>query len=412
LKSVGAPTTKSVDGRIVRETRIIADNVLELCLESSSGERLPDWTSGAHIDLILPGGLTRQYSLCGDRWDAYTYRVAVLHEPNGRGASAFIHDHLRAGDKVEFGVSRNNFRLVPAEQYVFLAGGIGITPLFPMIYQADLLGADWHLIYVGRSHTMMAYCDALAGYGDRVSFIARNQPGGDEPIELLGHWSTRLPSAPVYCCGPELLVSAAVDRAAGWHSHRLRIERFIPVAPPSSASDKPFTVELRRSGVTLSVGPGQSVLDTVANAGASVLSSCQRGTCGTCETGVLEGTPDHRDSIMDDIERADADYMFICVSRSTPTRLFSICNGRPTRSHSDNHRGRGWNRTIAVGRHPTHYPVKTQAPTSERNRRALSKEAVTYCPADQPRSRHARLVLQRSQRESGLSERQPVFPRI
>jgi ferredoxin-NADP reductase len=170
----GGPDARSL---VVTGKAAAADGVTVLTLAHPSGARLPDWTPGAHIDLVLPGGLTRQYSLCGDRWDAYGYRVAVLREADGRGGSVYVHDQLRVGDPVGCGGPRNSFPLVPSEGYLFIAGGIGITPLLPMINQADLLGADWTLLYAGRSRASMAFLDELGGYGDRVR-LAPGDAGG------------------------------------------------------------------------------------------------------------------------------------------------------------------------------------------------------------------------------------------
>jgi ferredoxin-NADP reductase len=153
--------------RVVAKT-VVAEGVVAVTLRHPADRRLPDWTPGAHIDLILPNGLTKQYSLCGDRWDAHSYRVAVLREANGCGGSMYVHDTLRVGDVVAIGGPRNNFPLVPSPRYLFIAGGIGITPLLPMIAQAEMLDADWRLLYGGRSLRSMAFLDELSAYNGRV----------------------------------------------------------------------------------------------------------------------------------------------------------------------------------------------------------------------------------------------------
>src|SRR5829696_5054505 len=165
-----SPTSLPADVAALRVTakEIRADGVLTLELTAPSGGRLRDWTPGSHIDLVLPNGLTRQYSLCGDRWDPSTYRVGVLLEPESRGGSTYVHDDLQVGDLVGVGGPRNNFALVPSEQYRFVAGGIGITPILPMLRQAEMIGADWRLLYGGRQRSSMAFLGELAGYGDRV----------------------------------------------------------------------------------------------------------------------------------------------------------------------------------------------------------------------------------------------------
>ncbi|MGW4586938.1 PDR/VanB family oxidoreductase [Amycolatopsis thermoflava] len=298
-----------------REAR--AEGVVALTLSRPDGGRLPDWTPGAHIDLVLPNGLTRQYSLCGDRWDAHSYRIGVLREPAGRGGSAYVHDRLRPGDRVGIGGPRNNFPLVPSGRYLFVAGGIGITPLLPMIHQADLLGADWTLLYGGRRRASMAFTDELAADGDRVHLVPEDEHG---LLDLASWLGTPRPGTKVYCCGPAPLLAAVESACRDWPPFSLHVERFT-AREQAPARDEPFEVELRRTGATVTVTPGISVLEAVRGAGVDVLSSCRQGTCGTCETGVLAGVPDHRDSILADHERAAGEVMFVCVSRSCTDRL-------------------------------------------------------------------------------------------
>jgi ferredoxin-NADP reductase len=303
--------------RVAAKT-VEADGVVTLRLAHPQGARLPDWTPGAHIDLVLPNGVTRQYSLCGDRWDAHSYRVGVLREPDGRGGSAYLHDELAVGEPVGVGSPRNNFPLVPAPRYLFVAGGIGITPLLPMIHQANLLNADWQLLYGGRRRRSMAFLNELAGYGERVRAVPQEESG---LLDLAGFLGEPRPDTRVYCCGPAPLLAAIEAACAGWPAHTLRTERFVGQELDTPARDIPFEVVLARSGGSLTVTPNLSVLEAVRAAGVDVLSSCRQGTCGTCETTVLAGQPDHRDSILEDNERAAGDCMFICVSRALGDRL-------------------------------------------------------------------------------------------
>jgi ferredoxin-NADP reductase len=295
-----------------------AEGVVTVELAAPDGSRLPDWAPGAHVDLTLGNGTTRQYSLCGDRWDPTTYRVGVLLEPAGRGGSAYVHEQLQPGHLVGLGGPRNNFPLVPAEDYLFVAGGIGITPLLPMLAQAHLLGADWRLLYGGRTRSSMAFLDELAQYGERVQVAPQDEVGLLDLPSFLG--SPRA-GVRVYCCGPAPLLAAIEAVCADWPPHTLRTERFVAAEQGAPARTTPFEVHLRRSGTTVTVTPDVTVLDAVAAAGVDVLSSCRQGTCGTCETTVLDGLPDHRDSLLDDDERAAADCMYICVSRSRTDRL-------------------------------------------------------------------------------------------
>nr|WP_303715430.1 PDR/VanB family oxidoreductase [Kutzneria buriramensis]WKX16011.1 PDR/VanB family oxidoreductase [Kutzneria buriramensis] len=297
----------------------IAEGVVSLTLTHPGGARLPDWTPGSHIDVVLPGGAVRQYSLCGDRWDAYAYRVAVLREPAGRGGSAHVHDRLRPGDRVGVGGPRNHFPLVPSEKYLFIAGGIGITPLLPMMHQAELLGADWQLLYGGRTRSSMAFREELtAAYGERVHVVPQDELG---LLDLAAWLGTPRPDTKVYCCGPAPLLAAVEAACVSWPPYALRVERFSAGAQTAPVRNTPFEVELRRTGHTVTVTPDISVLEAVRRAGADVLSSCEQGTCGTCLTTVLEGQPDHRDSVLADHERAANDCMFLCVSRSCGDRL-------------------------------------------------------------------------------------------
>lgn len=296
----------------------VANDVVALTLARSDGGRLPDWTPGSHIDLLLPSGINRQYSLCGDRWDAHSYRIAVLHEQSGRGGSAYIHERLAVGTMVAIGGPRNNFPLVPSEKYLFIAGGIGITPLLPMLQQADMLGADWKLLYLGRSPSTMAFLDELTPYGERVLVVPKNESGPFRLEDLFGRADK---DTKVYVCGPQRLLTAVESHCADWPPGLLRFEHFAAKAQGNPARDTPFEVELARSGRSITVSPDLSVLDALRNVGVPVLTSCRQGTCGTCEVTVLAGEPDHRDSILNDTDRAAGRYMFPCVSRSCSDRL-------------------------------------------------------------------------------------------
>ena len=297
--------------------RLLADGVCELTLAEPNGRRLPDWAPGSHIDVVLPGDLVRQYSLCGDRWDAFHYRIAVLREESGRGGSAYIHDTLAVGDTVPIGGPRNNFALAPAGRYVFIAGGIGITPILPMIRHAELLGAQWSLLYGGRTARSMAYVADLAD-NPRVTVSPQDESG---LLDLRSAFAGDMSDTKVYCCGPAPLLDAVTAAGAHLPAGTVRLERFVPKTLSAPVRDHPFDVELRRSKITVAVTPGQSVLEAVGDAGVPMLSSCRQGTCGTCEVGVIAGTPDHRDSLLSDDERDRNDCMFICVSRSCSDRL-------------------------------------------------------------------------------------------
>ncbi|MEV0204350.1 PDR/VanB family oxidoreductase [Streptomyces sp. NPDC050788] len=291
-----------------------ADGVLALTLRHPLGEDLPAWEPGAHVDVVLGPELERQYSLCGDPADRSAWRIAVLREPEGRGGSARVHEQLGEGDKVRVRGPRNHFRLEPATRYRFVAGGIGITPILPMLAAAEAAGAEWTLLYGGRTRNSMAFTRELARYGDRVTLCPQDESG----LLDLDAVTADLPEGTlVYCCGPGPLLDAVEVCCP---ADRLRVERFTPKEQPVGVNGE-FEVELAQSGRTVTVAPDVSVLDAVRAAGVEVLYSCTEGTCGTCETDVLDGTPDHRDSVLTDAERESGETMMICVSRCRGKRL-------------------------------------------------------------------------------------------
>ncbi|WP_217238090.1 PDR/VanB family oxidoreductase [Streptomyces sp. AC555_RSS877] len=308
-------TTLVVDARIEA-----ADGVVSLVLRAPDGEPLPTWAPGAHIDVLLDNGLIRQYSLCGDPSDEAAWQIAVLREPDGRGGSSYVHDRLGEGSALRVRGPRNNFPLRAAEHHLFIAGGVGITAILPMVEAAEAAGADWRLLYGGRTRGSMAFVDRLEGYGDRVLIRPQDTYG---LLDLATFIGSPREGTLVHACGPEPLLRAAQEQCAGWPSGTLGIERFAPVRPPAVevAPAGAFEVVLSRSGRTLTVPPDRSVLEVAEEAGVPVLFSCREGTCGTCETDVLEGTPDHRDSLLDEDERAAGETMLICVSRSCGPRL-------------------------------------------------------------------------------------------
>jgi cytochrome P450/ferredoxin-NADP reductase len=296
----------------------VAEDVLALTLRHADGLALPRWEPGAHVDLILGEAATRQYSLCGDVNDPHAWRLGVLRDPNGSGGSLYVHDRLRAGDTVRVRGPRNNFPLVPAPRYLFIAGGIGITPILPMIAAAEAAGAEWELVYGGRQRASMAFVDELARYGDKVSIRPQEETG---LLDLDGLLGTPRNDTKVYCCGPEPLLAAVEARCTAWPKRSLHVERFVAKPLTEPVRTEAFEIELKQSGITLTVPPDKSILSVVEEAGVGVLSSCAEGTCGTCETRVLDGVPDHRDSVLDDDERQANDCMMICVSRACTPRL-------------------------------------------------------------------------------------------
>ncbi|MFI9753502.1 PDR/VanB family oxidoreductase [Streptomyces collinus] len=314
-----APTVLTVAART-----LTADGVVSLILRRPDGGPLPSWTPGAHIDVLLDGeggergDLIRQYSLCGHPAERGAWQIAVLREPGGRGGSAYIHDHLREGATVRVRGPRNTFPLRPAARHLFIAGGVGITPILPMVEAAEAAGADWRLLYGGRTRASMAFLDRLTPHGDRVLVRPQDEYG---LLDLAAHLGEPEQNTLVHACGPEPLLRAVQQQCASWPPGTLGVERFAPTRTAESGPTEAFEVELARSGLTLTVPPGRSVLEAVEGAGVAVDFSCREGTCGTCETDVLDGTPDHRDSLLTEDERVSGDTMLICVSRSCGPRL-------------------------------------------------------------------------------------------
>ncbi len=307
---------------VLEKKESVADGVVLLTLRRADGADLPPWEPGAHVDVVLSDECTRQYSLCGDPAERSVMQVAVLREEAGRGGSAHVHDVLAEGDPVHVRGPRNHFQLVHAGRYVFIAGGIGITPILPMVAAAEAAGADWHLVYGGRTRSSMAFLDQLEKlYAGKVDVRPMDEVGLLDLPTILAEPGSDAADAAVYCCGPEALLLAVEQECGRWPHGALHVERFAPKAGVTDGPRASFEVELAQSGTTLTVPADRSILEVVEESGIQVLSSCQEGTCGTCETGVLGGVPDHRDSVLTDDEQAANDAMMICVSRSCSARL-------------------------------------------------------------------------------------------
>lgn len=298
----------------VRQLRWEADGVVSLQL---AGGQLPVWEPGAHVDLVLPTGIERQYSLCGPIGERSYYQIGVRRERASRGGSEYVHAFLRPGQQLRLKGPRNNFGFRRSGSYLFVAGGIGITPLLPMIRQAEAWRADWTLLYGGRTATSMPFTDELRQYGSRVRFFPSDSAGRIPVQELFTEVRQGLK---IYACGPAGLISDLTAAVSHWPADTLQVERF-KSAPRQPVEEKPVEVVCAASATTLTVPPGRSILTAVEDAGIRVPASCRSGLCGSCETSVLDGVPDHRDEILSEADRAVGDRMFICVSRSLTERL-------------------------------------------------------------------------------------------
>lgn len=289
------------------------------------GGELPPFEAGAHVDLWLANGLVRSYSLCNPQSDRDRYVVAINKDPQSRGGSKFIHDKLKSGEQIAISAPRNNFRLVEdAAHVVFIAGGIGITPIYCMIQRLEELGRSWELHYSARLRTMCAFRAQLEALErqkpGRVHLNFDHEAGGrmTNVRELIG----TVPSdAHLYCCGPVPLLQAfeAATKDLGWRQSQVHVEYF--TAKDDAAVEGGFTVVLARSQQSFVIPPGQTILETLMENGVDVPSSCQEGICGTCETKVLEGVPDHRDSVLSPEDQATNQTMMICCSGSKTSKL-------------------------------------------------------------------------------------------
>ncbi|MDJ0362818.1 PDR/VanB family oxidoreductase [Rhodococcus sp. H29-C3] len=293
---------------VVGRSDVAADVIaLELALPDDGD--LPAWDAGAHVDIGVGGDDVRQYSLCGSATERSRWRIGVLRESHGRGGSAYLHDRAHIGCTLEVSLPRNNFPLVDASKFVFVAGGIGITPILPMIAAAECAGAEWQLYYGGRTRASMAFVDELAAYGDKVAILPQDEAGLLPLADIARTAGTR---TGVYCCGPEPLLAAAEQHEIG----ALHVERFAPRPIAVDGPDSAFDVRILSTGRAIRVAPDQTLVDALERAGVSVVTSCREGTCSSCETKVSSGIPIHRDSVLTDDERERGETMMVCVSRA------------------------------------------------------------------------------------------------
>ena len=287
-------------------------------LLAADGRPLAAFQAGAHVDVHLPGGFVRQYSLCGDPRLTDRYRIAVKHEPAGRGGSRSLHEGVELGDVLSISSPRNHFPLAPhARHNILVAGGIGITPVYAMIQALHAAGQDWTLHYCARSEAHAAFHAELHDLDPaRVHTYFSELPILDSSALL----RTQPEGAHLYCCGPAGLMTAVAHATTHWTDGCVHFEWFaVPDTP--RGPNAPLEVELARSGLVVTVPADRSILHVVREAGVDVPSACEEGLCGTCESRVLAGEPDHRDMLLSAAERAAGCSMMICVSRAKSARL-------------------------------------------------------------------------------------------
>jgi ferredoxin-NADP reductase len=304
------------DGRavIVEALRVECDQVLALTLVGADGNDLPEWTAGSHIDVELPNGCTRQYSICGDPSDLHRYRIAVRHEELSRGGSEYFHRFIHVGSNLMMWGPRNNFPLIEEQHNIFIAGGIGITPILAMVRACR---SPWELYYAGRSRCSMAFLSELSAFSSRVHIFAADE---GQRIPLTDVLVSPDEFTAVYCCGPASLIDAVESHLESRPSCSLHVERFRP-RTREFEENREFEILCTKSQRLVTVPADLTALEALQGAGMPLVGACLEGTCGTCEVRVLDGEPEHRDEISELDFSELSDRMYVCVSRSKSPRL-------------------------------------------------------------------------------------------
>ena len=302
----------------VQRKTLEAQDIASFELVRPDGSPLPGFSAGSHIDVQVPGGLTRQYSLCNDAAEKHRYRIAVLRDPVSRGGSAGMHDAVKEGDTLLISEPRNHFPLVHAQRTVLLAGGIGVTPLLCMAQRLAQIGAEFEMHYCTRSPSRTAFRDEIAGadWAERVDFHFDDGDAGQK-LQLEEVLAKHDPGTHVYVCGPTGFIDWVVKTAdrLGWAKDQVHLEYF-GAAPQDTTGDRPFQVKIASSGATYAVGAEETVVQALQKHGIEILTSCEQGVCGTCITRVLQGECDHRDLYFTDEEKSKHDQFTPCCSRA------------------------------------------------------------------------------------------------
>ncbi|GGC93902.1 PDR/VanB family oxidoreductase [Chelatococcus reniformis] len=303
---------------IVSHVRDEALGVRSFEFAAASDIPLPDWPPGAHIDIEIDGGrITRQFSLCGAA-NSGTWTVAVLYESAGRGGSVWMHRNAVPKARLKVRGPRNHFPLREGAHTKLVAGGIGITPIIAMVRDLEAHGRSWELLYGGRRRETMAFLDELMQFGPKVMICPADELGHLNLDAFLGR---RDPDTNVYCCGPEQLLDAVQIFAREWPDGALHLERFRPIRGRTFEDDRPFELELSRSGATVTVAAGETMVEAAARIGVHIPTSCGEGICGTCVCDVIDGMPEHRDSFLSDLDRNENRRVAPCCSRARTSKL-------------------------------------------------------------------------------------------
>jgi ferredoxin-NADP reductase len=313
-----APVPPEAIELVLTAIRMAARDTNLYTFERADHGPLPGGEPGAHIGVLLPNGIERQYSLIHSGSPLNEYTVGVKRDANSRGGSLYMHEQLRVGMTISIAPPRNNFPLKEdAELAVLLAGGIGITPIYCMVKRLIALKRPWELYYSCRSRLDAAFLNELSQHA-QAHFHFDDEEGG-KFLQVAGIVEKLPKNAHLYCCGPAPMLSAFEAATAHWPESQIHVEYFTPKFAAASAGG--FVVELARSKRELTIPPGKSILQCVREAGIQVPHSCEEGVCGACETRVISGIPDHRDTILTEQERKDSATMMICCSGSKSPRL-------------------------------------------------------------------------------------------
>lgn len=298
----------------------VAEGIRGFELRHPEGAALPPFTAGAHVAVRTPAGVERKFSLCNDPAERDRYEIAVKLDPAGQGGSASMGEGVGEGDVLEVGEPRNAFALAPAASHLFIAGGIGITPILSMMRHLASTGGDFRLFYCTRSEQATAFRDELARDPRFAGRVLLHHDGGD-PARALDLWPIleKPTRAHVYCCGPRPMLETVRAMTGHWPAGAVRFESFLDAAAARRPQDRPFTVVLARSGERIAVAAGVSILEAIRARGHAAPSSCESGTCGTCRTRLVAGAADHRDLVLTDEEQAT--QIMICVSRAASDEL-------------------------------------------------------------------------------------------
>ncbi|WP_430420445.1 PDR/VanB family oxidoreductase [Methylibium petroleiphilum] len=299
-----------------------AEGVVVADLRHPRGEPLPPFDPGAHLEITLPNGLVRHYSICSSAAERHRYCIGVGLAANGRGGSQYVHERLGRGQRMEVSTPRNNFPLrTDAEDYVFIAGGIGITPILSMIRWCVDHGKRWSLHYSVRSRDRAAFREVLEGWSGLGSLRMHVDDEAGRFFDPAPALQDLPAQAQVYCCGPTALMEAVRASAHAPDDGRLHFEWFTPKQDLAASEALPFTALIRSTGRRLEVPADRSLLEVLEQHGIAVPSSCREGLCATCETGVVSGVPDHRDSVLSEAQRQSGRSIMICVSRARSSVL-------------------------------------------------------------------------------------------